>query len=77
MAEEALILAEWLYATTDGKTAHGLVGKSLRYKIVGVIESMLAGRDAGEMLDGKPCGIKIYISLREALRERPRPSGSS
>jgi uncharacterized NAD-dependent epimerase/dehydratase family protein len=71
MAEEALILAEGLYATTDGKTAHGLVRKSLRYKIVGVIDSTLAGRDAGEALDGRPRGIKIYASLREALREHP------
>lgn len=68
---EAVILAEGLYSTTDGKTAHGLVRKSLRYKIVGVIDSTLAGRDAGEVLDGKPRGIKIYSSLEEALKEHP------
>jgi len=68
---KAVILAEGLYSTTDGKTAHGLVRKSLRYKIVGVIDSTLAGRDAGEVLDGKPRGIRIYSSLEEALRENP------
>uniref|UniRef100_A0A7C1G9H4 DUF1611 domain-containing protein n=1 Tax=Thermofilum adornatum TaxID=1365176 RepID=A0A7C1G9H4_9CREN len=68
---KAVILAEGLYSSTDGKTAHGLVRKSLRYKIVGVIDSTLAGRDAGEVLDGKPRGIKIYSSLGEALREHP------
>jgi len=68
---KALILAEGLYGTTDGKTAHGLVRKSLRFRIVGVIDSTLAGRDAGEVLDGRPRGIKIYGSLEEALAEHP------
>lgn len=73
MAElpKAVILAEGLYATTDAKTAHGLVRKSMRYRVVGVIDSSLAGRDAGEVLDGTPRGIKIYASLEEAFREHP------
>jgi uncharacterized NAD-dependent epimerase/dehydratase family protein len=70
-APEALILAEGLYATTDAKTAHGLVRKSLKYRVVGVIDSKLAGRDAGEVLDGVRRGIRIYASLEEALREHP------
>ncbi|QOJ78670.1 DUF1611 domain-containing protein [Infirmifilum lucidum] len=69
--DKALILAEGLYNSTDGKTAHGLVRKSLRYKIAGVIDSTLAGHDAGEVLDGRPRGIKIYASLEEALEEHP------
>ena len=68
---EALILAEGKYDTSDAKTAHGLVRKSMRYKIVGVIDSRFAGMDAGEVLDGKRRGIKIYRSLDEALNERP------
>lgn len=71
MAEEAVILAEGLYATTDGKTAHGLIRRSERFKIVGVIDSTLAGCDAGEVLDGKWRGVKIYASLEEVLREYP------
>jgi len=70
-APEAVILAEGLYATTDAKTAHGLVRKSSKYRIVGVIDSKLAGRDAGEVLDGVRRGIRIYASLEEALREHP------
>lgn len=71
MEGEALILAEGLYPTSYAKTAHGLVRKSVRYRIVGVIDSELAGMDAGEALDGKPRGIKIYSSLSEALEEHP------
>lgn len=68
--DRALILAEGLYHSTDAKTAHGLVRLSNRYKVVGVIDSQFAGRDAGEVLDGRPRGIKIYASLREALSEQ-------
>lgn len=68
---EAVILAEGLYVSTDAKTAHGLVRRSERYRIVGVIDSKLAGRDAGEVLDGVRRGVKIYASLEEALLEHP------
>lgn len=68
---DAIILAEGKYATSDAKTAHGLVRKSLRYRIVGVIDSRHAGMDAGEVLDGRRRGIKIYGSLEEALDENP------
>lgn len=70
--EKALILAEGLFSTTDGKTAHGLVRYSRRYEIVGVIDSTLAGMDAGEVLEGKPCGVKIFSNLRQALFANPK-----
>ncbi len=69
--EDAIILADGRYLSSDGKTAHGLVRKSLRYRIVGVIDSELAERDAGEVLDGVRRDIKIYRDLYEALRENP------
>lgn len=69
--KKALILAEGRYKTTDGKTAHGLVRYSKRFKIVGVIDSTLAGKDAGEVLDGIPRNIPIYGSFEEAIAENP------
>ncbi|MCS7103296.1 MAG: DUF1611 domain-containing protein, partial [Candidatus Korarchaeum sp.] len=71
---DALILAEGKYDTSDAKTAHGLVRKSMRYRVVGVIDSKYAGMDAGEVLDGRKRGIMIYRSLEEALRENPSVS---
>ncbi len=71
MRRKALVLAEGVYGTTDGKTAHGLVRRSERFEVLGVIDSGFAGRDAGEVLDGRRRGIKIYASLEEALREHP------
>ncbi|MGB9631222.1 MAG: DUF1611 domain-containing protein [Candidatus Methanodesulfokora sp.] len=68
---KAIILAEGYFGTTDGKTAHGLVRYSRKYEILGVIDSTLAGRDAGEVLDGVKRGIMIYSSLDEALASCP------
>ncbi|MCE4606278.1 MAG: DUF1611 domain-containing protein [Desulfurococcales archaeon] len=71
MEGQAVILAEGYFLTTDAKTAHGLVRYSARYKVVGVIDSGLAGRDAGEVLDGKYRGIPIYATLEDALNANP------
>jgi uncharacterized NAD-dependent epimerase/dehydratase family protein len=68
MDGNALVLCEGAFGTLNGKTAHGLVRFTQRYKILGVIDSTHAGRDAGKVLDGKPCGIPIYSNLSEALQ---------
>ena len=65
----ALILCEGAFATGDGKTANGLVRHTERYRIAGVLDSRLAGRDAGEVLAGAPNGIPIFASLAEALEK--------
>jgi len=65
--ETALVLCEAAFNRTGGKTAAGLVRHSLRFKIVGILDSTLAGKDAGEVLDGKHAGIPIFSSVRDAL----------
>lgn len=72
MDGNTIVLCEGAFATLNGKTAHGLVRFTKRYKILGVIDSTLAGRDAGEVLDVKPCGIPIYVSLAAALAVHQR-----
>ena len=47
----ALILCEGSFGENHGKTAHGLVRFTTRYDVRGVIDSTLAGREAGEVLD--------------------------
>jgi uncharacterized NAD-dependent epimerase/dehydratase family protein len=69
----AIIFSEGAFGTLDGKTAHGLVRYSQKYKIVGVIDSLKKGYDSGELLDGRPNGIKIYGSLQEALNKIKKP----
>ncbi len=56
----AIVYSEGFFTTMDGKTANGLVRHSEKYEIVAVIDSRYAGRDAGEVLDGKSNGILIY-----------------
>lgn len=64
----AVVFCEGAFATTYGKTAHGLVRRTRRYKVTGVIDSTVSGQDAGLVLDGRPIGIPIVSSLQEALR---------
>lgn len=69
MDGKALILCEGAFGTGDGKTANGLVRHTDRYQILGVLDSRLAGRDAGEVLGGRHSKIPIFGSLAEALRQ--------
>ncbi|MEO6725980.1 MAG: DUF1611 domain-containing protein [Blastocatellia bacterium] len=68
----AIVYCEGAFGTPTGKTANGLVRYTARYKVVGVIDWTQAGRDAGEVLDGKPKGIPIFASLAEAIKKLPR-----
>ncbi len=64
----AVVYCEGAFASTYGKTAHGLVRYTQRYNLVAVIDSSLAGRDSGDFLDNAPNGIPIVSSLNEAFK---------
>ena len=51
--KNAIIITAGYLDTNSGKTAHGLIRGTERFSIVGVIDSKSAGKDAGEVLDGK------------------------
>ncbi len=59
----ALIYADRLYQTADGKTAHGLVRYSKRYTVTGVVDTTLPPGDAGEYLDGIHRNIPLFNNL--------------
>ena len=63
----AIVLCNGYFRTVNGKTAHGLVRGTDRYRIVGVIDPPTAGQDAGEVLEGKRREIPIYASIDDAL----------
>ena len=67
----ALVYCENQFGLMDGKTAAGLVRHSETYTIVGIIDSSLAGKDAGEELDNKKNQIPIFASLNSALANLP------
>jgi uncharacterized NAD-dependent epimerase/dehydratase family protein len=63
----AIVLTDGLYATPNGKTAHGLVRGSDRFQVVAVIDAPLAGCDAGEVLDGRHRAIPVLASSADAF----------
>ncbi|NQU31349.1 MAG: DUF1611 domain-containing protein [Anaerolineae bacterium] len=67
LKETALVYCEGQFGKVDGKTAAGLVRHSEIYSILGVIDSTLAGKDAGEVLGSKKNNIPIFTDLDEAL----------
>ncbi len=69
--ERALVLCEGAFGQSLGKTANGLVRHSMKYRIVGVLDSTKAGRDAGEVLDGRRAGIPVFAGLADALAKLP------
>lgn len=64
---KAIVYCQGGFNTTNGKTAHGLVRFTQRYQVFGVIDDRHAGKDAGQVLDGRDSGIPIYASMEEAL----------
>jgi len=63
----ALVYCEGGFNTTTGKTAHGLVRFTERFKIIAVIDSRYQGRDAGMILDGRPNGIPVVGDLNDGI----------
>jgi uncharacterized NAD-dependent epimerase/dehydratase family protein len=63
----AIVYCQGAFGTTNGKTAHGLVRRTSRYRVNAVVDERYSGRDAGEVLDGSPCGIPIYPSVQAAV----------
>jgi len=64
----AIVYCEGAFGTTNGKTAHGLVRRSERYRVLAVVDSLHAGGDAGEVLDGRPNGIPVESDVMAAVR---------
>lgn len=67
-SNKAVVLTNGFLEKNDAKTAHGLIRYSERFNIIGVIDNAKnAGKDAGEVLDGKHRSIPIVENLESAL----------
>ena len=63
----AIVLTNGFLKLSDAKTAHGLIRGTERFKIIGVVDGAeTAGKDAGEILDGKHRNIPVFESLLSA-----------
>lgn len=67
MKPKAIVLTNGLLHMNDAKTAHGLIRGTERYEIAAVIDSIHAGKDAGEVLDGKHRNIPVYATVEDAI----------
>ncbi|MDH3253718.1 MAG: DUF1611 domain-containing protein [Acidobacteriota bacterium] len=63
MDGNAIVYCEGAFGTANGKTAHGLVRRTNRYRVMSVIDSEKAGRDAGEILDRRRVGIPVLADI--------------
>ena len=68
----AVVFTDGILDTTNAKTCHGLLRGGSRFNILGVIDSVNYGRDAGEVMDGKPIGIYVFKSVNEFFKQSPQ-----
>ncbi len=65
---KAIVLTNGLLTSTDAKTAHGLIRGTERFTIVGIVDApATAGKEAGELLDGKNRNIPVFGTFDEAI----------
>ena len=61
----AIVYCEGAFNTPNGKTAHGLVRFTNRYRVLSVVDSRYDGLDAGDALDDtlKKNGVRAHLLL--------------
>ena len=69
MMGSAVVLTNGRLNTGDAKTAHGLIRGTSRFNIIGVIDQVSAGRDAGEALDGQFKNIPVFKNINECIEK--------
>lgn len=65
----AVIFTHGFLDSQSAKTAHGLIRGTERYQVLGVIDHVSAGKDAGEVIDGKNRSIPIFPSLADFINQ--------
>ncbi len=65
----AIVLTNGLLQQVEAKTAHGLIRGTERFDIIGVLDPVFAGLDAGEVLDGVNRNIPVLATVAEAVEK--------
>ena len=66
----AIVLTNGLLTSSDAKTAHGLIRGTERFNIIGIVDcAATAGKDAGELLDGKHRNIPVFENFENAIMQ--------
>ena len=69
---EAVVFTNGLLNTNFAKTCNGLLRGGERFNVLGVIDNIHYGKDAGEVLDGKSRGVHVYKSVNEFMKQSPQ-----
>jgi uncharacterized NAD-dependent epimerase/dehydratase family protein len=69
MMGTACIFTNGKLGRADAKTAHGLIRGTERFDIIGVVDHCLAGKDAGQCLDGRHREIPVYRSVSDLIEQ--------
>ncbi|UCG33408.1 MAG: DUF1611 domain-containing protein [Phycisphaerales bacterium] len=64
----AIVYCEKAFGTPNGKTAHGLVRRTDRYRVLSVVDSRRAGADAGVVLDDRANGVRVMVDVPSAVQ---------
>ncbi len=64
----AIVITGGYLDSNNAKTAHGLIRGTDRFNIVAFIDQNSAGKDAGEVLDGKNRNIPVYATIQDFLQ---------
>ena len=66
----AIVLTNGLLTSSDAKTAHGLIRGTERFNIIGIVDcAATAGKDAGELLDGKHRNIPVFENFENVISQ--------
>jgi uncharacterized NAD-dependent epimerase/dehydratase family protein len=70
---KAVLITGGLLETNNAKTAHGLMRHTDRFEVLGVIDEKHAGKDAGEIVDGRPNRVPVVGSINEFINQYEKP----
>ncbi len=65
----AIVYCQGAFGIPNGKTAHGLVRRTRRYRVLSVVDSTHAGIDAGTLLDGNSRGMPIVTDIQQVVND--------
>lgn len=71
--QNAIVLTNNMLHMDNAKTCHGLIRGTARFNILGVIDKSSAGKDAGEVMDGRKKNIPVFATIEEALKQISEP----
>ncbi|MBX2928978.1 MAG: DUF1611 domain-containing protein [Saprospiraceae bacterium] len=71
MKSTAIVLTNGMLDTDMAKTCHGLLRGTERFDILAVIDPPYAGKDAGEVMDGRHCNVPVFASVSDYLQKAP------